>query len=325
MSDDKKLLSVVVPCCNEEEVLKNFYDTTLGELKGLSAELNYEFIFIDDGSKDRTLSIMKELAKTDGNVRYISFSRNFGKEAGILAGLRAAAGDYVVLMDADLQHPPKYLPEMYEKLKGGEYDSVAMKRTHRKGEGLFRRIFSKMFFKLMTKLAENDIPEGATDFRMMSRNFVDAVLSLTEYNRFTKGIFGWVGYETCWISYKDEQRAAGKSKWKSGSLFKYSIDGMVAFSTKPLSFASFFGFLLFVLSTVTMLAFFVKTLIWGDPVAGFPTLICVILMMSGLQILFLGILGQYFAKAYMEVKGRPVYITRESNIEKSENDKKTEA
>ena len=199
-----------------------------------------------------------------------------------------------------------------------------MKRTHRKGEGLFRRLFSKMFFKLMTKLAENDIPEGATDFRMMSRQFVDSVLSLTEYNRFTKGIFGWVGYETYWISYKDEQRAAGKSKWKSGSLFKYSIDGMVAFSTKPLAFASAFGLLLFVLSTITMLVFFIKTLIWGDPVAGFPTLICVILMMSGLQILFLGILGQYFAKAYMEVKGRPVYITKESNLEKNENDKLSE-
>ena len=323
MSEDKLLLSLVVPCCNEEEVLQNFYDTTLAVLNGMT-ELSYEFIFIDDGSKDKTLSIMKELAKTDKNVRYISFSRNFGKEAGILAGLRAAAGDYVVLMDADLQHPPKYLPEMYDKLKDGKYDSVAMKRTHRKGEGLFRRLFSKMFFKLMTKLAENDIPEGATDFRMMSRQFVDSVLSLTEYNRFTKGIFGWVGYETYWISYKDEQRAAGKSKWKSGSLFKYSIDGMVAFSTKPLAFASAFGLLLFVLSTITMLVFFIKTLIWGDPVAGFPTLICVILMMSGLQILFLGILGQYFAKAYMEVKGRPVYITKESNLEKNENDKLSE-
>ncbi|MBP3237779.1 MAG: glycosyltransferase family 2 protein [Lachnospiraceae bacterium] len=323
MGEVKKLLSVVVPCYNEEDVLMSFYDTTLTVLDGMSTELDYEFIFVDDGSKDRTLSIMRELAGIDDNVRYVSFSRNFGKEAAILAGLKAATGEFVVLMDADLQHPPKYLPEMYEKLKDGKYDSVAMKRTDRKGEGMFRRLFSGLFFKLMTRLAGNNIPEGATDFRMMSRQFVDSVLSLTEYNRFTKGIFGWVGYETCWISYKDEQRAGGKSKWKTGSLVRYSIDGMVAFSTKPLAFASATGFLLFVLSTLTMLVFVVKTLIWGDPVAGFPTLICVILMMSGLQILFLGILGQYFAKAYMEVKGRPVYITKESNLNSKEEDKES--
>ena len=318
MSDDKKLLSVVVPCCNEEEVLMSFYDAALTEIDTLSDELDYEFVFIDDGSKDKTLAIMRELARLDEKVRYISFSRNFGKEAGILAGLRAAKGDFVVLMDADLQHPPKYIPEMYAKMKEEGCDSVAMKRTDRKSGGIFRRFFSKMFFKIMARLSENDIPEGATDYRMMSRQFVDSVLSLTEYNRFTKGIFGWVGFDTYWISYRDQERAGGTKKRKKSSLFKYSIDGMVAFSTKPLSIASAIGLFLFVLSTITMLVFFFKTLIWGDPVAGFPTLICVILMMSGLQLLFLGILGQYFAKAYMEIKGRPVYITKESNIDKED-------
>ncbi len=318
MDKNKMLLSVVVPCYNEEAVLMNFYDTTLTEVDKLKDELDYEFVFVDDGSKDKTLSILRELAWMDKRVKYISFSRNFGKEAGIYAGLRAAKGDYVVLMDADLQHPPRYIPEMYEKLKAQNADSVAMKRVDREGEGRIRAFFSKRFFGLMRRLGGNNLPEGATDFRLMSRQFVDAVLSLSEYNRFTKGIFGWVGFDTIWMSYKNEERAAGESKWSMKGLISYSIDGLVAFSTKPLTICSVIGFFFCVVAFIMMCWFVLKTLIWGDPVAGFPTLISIVLLMGGLQLLFLGILGQYFAKAYMEIKGRPVYIAKESNVGKKE-------
>ena len=320
MSDKRTLLSIVVPCYNEEEVLMNFYDACLNEIDGLGGEADYEFIFVDDGSKDKTLPIMRELSKLDKNVNYISFSRNFGKEAGIYAGLRAAKGDYVVLMDADLQHPPKYIPDMYNILKKEGFDSVGMRRKDRTGEGRLRAFFSKRFFKLMSKLSESNLPEGATDFRMMNRKFVDAVLSMTEYNRFTKGIFEWVGFKTYWMSYENEERAGGKSKWNFRSLLRYSLDGMIAFSTKPLTVASMLGLAIFLFSTMAMLFFVIKTLIWGDPVAGFPTLICVILMMGGLQLLFMGILGQYFAKAYMEVKGRPIYIAKETLIRERDNE-----
>ena len=320
MSKDRPLLSLVVPCYNEEEVLMTFYDVCLNELDVLSEELSLEFVFVDDGSKDKTLSIMRELAGMDKRVNYISFSRNFGKEAGILAGLKAARGDYVVLMDADLQHPPKYIPDMYRILSKEGFDSVAMKRHDRKSEGGARAFFSKCFFKLISKISDISFPEGATDFRMMNRKFVDAVLSMTEYNRFTKGIFEWVGFKTYWMSYENEERAGGRSKWNLKSLIKYSLDGMVAFSTRPLTLASILGLLIFAVSVVMMLWVVIKTLIWGDPVAGYPTLICVILMMSGLQLLFLGILGQYFAKAYMEVKGRPVYISKETIIQERKNE-----
>ena len=318
MNEKKILLSIVVPCYNEEAVLMNFYDTTLTEVDKLKDELDYEFVFVDDGSKDKTLSILRELAWMDKKVKYISFSRNFGKEAGIYAGLRAAKGDYVVLMDADLQHPPRYIPEMYEKLKSQNADSVAMRRVDREGEGRIRAFFSKRFFGLMRRLGGNNLPEGATDFRLMSRQFVDAVLSLSEYNRFTKGIFGWVGFDTIWMSYKNEERAAGESKWSMKGLISYSIDGLVAFSTKPLTICSVIGFFFCVVAFIMMCWFVLKTLIWGDPVAGFPTLISIVLLMGGLQLLFLGILGQYFAKAYMEIKGRPVYIAKESNVGKKE-------
>lgn len=312
----KQLISVVVPCYNEEDVLMQFYDVCLNSLYELEESLDYEMILVDDGSKDKTLEIMRELSKIDSNVRYISFSRNFGKEAGIYAGLSAAKGDYVVLLDADLQHPPSYIPIMFEELKKGGHDSVAMRRIKRNKKGAIRSFFSRSFFKLISKLGETNLPEGATDFRLMTRQFVDSVLSLSEYNRFTKGIFGWVGYDTLWLPYQDRDRAAGTSKWSFNGLLHYSIEGMVAFSTKPLAIASLMGVIVFLISIIMMIVVVVKTLIWGDPVAGFPTLITVILMMSGLQLLVMGILGQYFAKTYQEIKGRPIYITKETNCEK---------
>lgn len=311
---DKKLLSVVVPCYNEEEVLMQFYDDCINAIDGLSDEIDHEFIFVDDGSSDGTLDILRELSAMDQTVKYVSFSRNFGKEAAIYAGLTESKGDYVVLLDADLQHPPKYIKNMYQYVVDGDYDSVAMKRTDRKGEGKLRSFFSRKFYRLMQHLSGTDIPQGATDYRFMTRQFVDSVLSMSEYNRFTKGIFGWVGYKTMWISYPNAERAGGQSKWSTASLFKYSLDGIVAFSTKPLMLSSVLGILICLIAFVMMVGVVIKTIIWGDPVAGYPTLITVILMMSGLQLLFLGIIGQYFAKAYMEVKKRPVYIAKEKNV-----------
>lgn len=310
----RKLLSVVVPCYNEENVLMQFYDDCINALDGLSEELDHEFIFVDDGSTDGTLDIMRELSAMDNTVKYISFSRNFGKEAGIYAGLTEAKGDFVVLLDADLQHPPKYIKNMYQYVADGEYDSVAMKRTDRRGEGRIRSFFSKKFYRLMQKLSNTDIPQGATDFRIMTRQFVDSVLSMTEYNRFTKGIFGWVGFRTMWMSYPNTERAGGESKWSFMSLVRYSLDGIVAFSTKPLILSAVLGTIICLISFIMIVFTVVKTIIWGDPVAGYPTLITVILLMSGLQLLFLGIIGQYFAKAYMEVKKRPVYIAKEKHV-----------
>ena len=310
----RKLLSVVVPCYNEENVLMQFYDDCINALDGLSEELDHEFIFVDDGSTDGTLDIMRELSAMDTTVKYISFSRNFGKEAGIYAGLTEAKGDFVVLLDADLQHPPKYIKNMYQYLADGEYDSVAMKRTDRRGEGRIRSFFSKKFYRLMQKLSNTDIPQGATDFRIMTRQFVDSVLSMSEYNRFTKGIFGWVGFRTMWMSYPNTERAGGESKWSFMSLVRYSLDGIVAFSTKPLILSAVLGTIICLISFIMIVFTVVKTIIWGDPVAGYPTLITVILLMSGLQLLFLGIIGQYFAKAYMEVKKRPVYIAKEKHV-----------
>lgn len=310
----RKLLSVVVPCYNEENVLMQFYDDCINALDGLSEELDHEFIFVDDGSTDGTLDIMRELSAMDTTVKYISFSRNFGKEAGIYAGLTEAKGDFVVLLDADLQHPPKYIKNMYQYVADGEYDSVAMKRTDRRGEGRIRSFFSKKFYRLMQKLSNTDIPQGATDFRIMTRQFVDSVLSMSEYNRFTKGIFGWVGFRTMWMSYPNTERAGGESKWSFMSLVRYSLDGIVAFSTKPLILSAVLGIIICLISFIMIVFTVVKTIIWGDPVAGYPTLITVILLMSGLQLLFLGIIGQYFAKAYMEVKKRPVYIAKEKHV-----------
>ncbi len=310
---ERECLSIVVPCYNEEAVLNAFYDTIIQVAETIRDKVDCQFLFVDDGSKDATLRILKELAQKDSRVAYVSFSRNFGKEAGMYAGLQNACGDYVVVLDADLQHPPEYIPEMLTKIQSGEYDSVAMRRIDRKGEGKIRSFFSRQFYKINRKISGVDIVEGATDYRMMSRTMVDAVLSLGEYNRFTKGIFSWVGFRTYWIGYHNVERVAGETKWSFWSLVKYSLNGILAFSTVPLAIASFLGVVFCLLAFVMLAWVVVKTCVWGDPVAGYPTLITVILFMGGIQLLMIGTLGQYLSKTYMEIKKRPIYIAKEKH------------
>lgn len=307
----KKLLSILVPCYNEEESLPLFYDAIVKIAEEMT-DLKHEFIFINDGSKDGTLNIAKEYHRKDPRVRFISFSRNFGKEAAIYAGLEASKGDYVVLLDADLQHPPEYIPKMYELITKEGCDSVAMRRISRAGEKKIRSFFSGSFYKVINRISNTNIVEGATDYRMMTRQMADAVLSLQEYHRFTKGIFSWVGFETKWLEYENVERQAGETKWSFKGLVRYSLEGITAFSTAPLTWASVVGVFFCLFSFLTGIFVVLKTLIWGDPVAGFPTLICVVLLIGGIQLLTMGIQGQYIAKSYMEIKKRPVYLVKET-------------
>ncbi len=306
-------ISIVVPCYNEEEVVNLFYDEICKVAKTMN-ETVFEFIFVDDGSSDKTLSKLKELNKNDERARYISFSRNFGKEAAMLAGLNAASGDFVGVMDVDMQDPPSLLPQMYAILKTGEYDTVASRRVTRKGEPPIRSFFARMFYKLINKISKTEIVDGARDFRLMTRQVSDSVCSLGEYNRFSKGIFGWVGYRTKWLEYVNVERAAGQTKWSFWKLFLYSLDGITAFSTVPLSISSFVGILCCLFAFLMMVFVFVRAIIWGDPVSGWPSTVCIILLVGGLQLFCMGILGQYFAKMYMEVKNRPVYIIKEESV-----------
>ncbi len=308
-------ISIVVPCYNESDVIKMFYEE-VSKVAASIPDSDYELLFVDDGSKDDTIGQIKAFAEQDAHVHYVSFSRNFGKEAALYAGLKNAVGDYVVPMDADLQHPPEYLPEMVRILRTGEYDAVAMRRVDRKGEGKIRAFFSRQFYKFNRKISGVDIVDGATDYRMMTRQVVDSVLSMCEVNRFTKGIFAWVGFRTKWLEYHNVERPAGESKWSFRSLVRYSLDGITAFSTAPLVIASYLGIFFCMLAIVGMIAVVVKTLIWGDPVAGYPTLITVILFIGGVQLCMIGILGQYLSKAYLEIKHRPIYIAREEHTGK---------
>ena len=305
------LISVVVPCYNEEEVLPQLY-AELARVAKLMDYVDFEFCFVDDGSSDATPDMLRALSKDDKRVHFASFSRNFGKEAAMLAGLRMAKGDYTAVMDADLQHPPEMLIEMYDAVKGGEYDCAAARRTDREGETAVRSGGSKLFSKLMNALSETEYVPGATDYRLMRRGMVDAVLSLPEYNRFTKGIFSWVGFKTKWIPYVSRDRAAGTTKWSFMKLVRYSIDGMMAFSTKPLAISSILGVISCAIAIVVLLVTVVKTLIFGNPVAGYPTIVSLILLVGGLLMFFIGMLGQYLAKTYMEAKHRPIYIIRET-------------
>ena len=309
------LISIVVPCYNEEEnvvpILPLFYQAIL-EMKSSLPEVDFEFIFVNDGSKDNTLKIMRSLAQQDANVHYVSFSRNFGKEAALLAGLAHAQGDYVAVMDADLQDPPALLPEMYETLQTKMYDCVATRRVTREGEPPIRSFFARMFYKLINKISKTEIVDGARDFRLMTRQMVNAILSVQEYNRFSKGIFGWVGFRTKWLEYKNIERAAGQTKWSFWKLFVYSLDGITAFSTVPLSVAAVMGLLFCFLAFAMLIFVFVRALIWGDPVGGWPSLVCIILFVGGIQLFCTGILGQYLAKTYLEVKRRPQYIIQET-------------
>ena len=319
-----KLISIVVPCYNEQEVLPLFYaeiTKVMAQIKEKHSDTEFELLFINDGSKDETLKKLRELAVKDKRVRYISFSRNFGKEAGMYAGLQNSKGDYVVVMDADLQHPPAFIPQMYEYVLSGEYDCATTRRVSREGESKIRSWFSRKFYKVMNKISQTEIVDGAQDFRFMTRQMVDAILSMKEYNRFSKGIFSWVGFRTKYMPYENIERAAGNTTWSFKSLFKYSLEGIFAFSTAPLSISSFLGILSCIIAFIMIIIIVIKWLAFGDPVQGYTTTICVLLMMGGLQLFCIGILGQYLSKTYMESKKRPIYLIHETeeDARKAEN------
>ena len=305
------LLSVIVPCYNEEENIALFYEELIRNT-GFLAEhhMELEVVYVDDGSRDGTVSEVKKLREKDERVHLVSFSRNFGKEAAMFAGLENCDGEYVVIMDVDLQDPPSLLPEMFSYMREG-YDSVATRRVTRKGEPPIRSFFARMFYRLMRRISKTEIVDGARDYRLMTRQMVDAILSMREYNRFTKGIFGWVGFRTKWMEYENVERARGETKWNFWKLFLYSLDGIAAFSTVRLMFASVVGVFFCVVAFLMILFIIVRKLIFGDPVSGWPSLVCIILMTSGVQFFCTGILGQYLAKTYMEVKNRPIYLVRE--------------
>lgn len=313
------LISIVVPCYNEEESMPQFYR----EVTKVAATMNVEMeiIFVDDGSKDRTLAVARKLHELDKRVRYISFSRNFGKEAGMLAGLKAAKGDFVAVMDADLQDPPSLLPEMYEAVTTGGFDCAATRRTTRKGEPPIRSFFARMFYRIINRISDANIVDGARDYRLMKRKMVDAVLSMEEYNRFSKGIFGWVGFKTKWIEYVNVERVAGETKWSFWKLFKYSVEGIVAFSTTPLYISSVMGFIVCIVAFIMACFYGIKALIFGDPAAGFPTMVCIMLFLGGIQLIGIGVLGMYLSKTYLETKHRPIFIIRETESDGENSEK----
>ena len=305
------LITIVVPCYNEEQALPLFYQEITRVAQEM-APVDFEFLFVDDGSKDNTLPVLRSLAEADKRVRFLSFSRNFGKEAGMLAGLQHAKGDVVALMDADLQDPPSLLPELYHAVTQEGYDCAATRRTTRQGEPPIRSFFARQFYRLINRISDADIVDGARDYRLMRRSVVNAILSLGEYNRFSKGIFGWVGFKTKWVPYENVERVAGETKWSFWKLFRYSLEGIVGFSTVPLAMASVLGVVLCLAAAVAILVIVVKTLLFGDPVGGWPSMMCAILFLGGVQLLSIGILGQYLAKTYLETKKRPVYLVRET-------------
>jgi len=305
------LLSVIVPCYNEEENIFPFYEELMKNKEFFDKRgLELEIIYVNDGSKDGTVAKVKELNKKDSRVKLISFSRNFGKESAIYAGFKKAKGDYVVMMDADLQDPPSLLPEMFGYIDEG-YDSVATRRVDRKGEPPIRSFFARMFYKLINKMSKTEIVDGARDYRLMTRQVTDSILELSEYNRFSKGIYGWVGYETKWVEFENVERTRGETKWSFWGLFKYSLEGIVAFTTAPLSLASLMGVLFCLFAFILIVFIIVKTCIFGDPTDGWPSLVCIICLISGVQLLCLGIMGQYLSKTYLEVKKRPLYFIKE--------------
>lgn len=304
-------LSVIVPCYNEQESIFLFYE----EITRVASEMKetFEFIFINDGSSDWTEQCIKELSEKDSRVKYISFSRNFGKEAAIYAGFSKADGDYIVMMDADLQDPPRLLPEMLSYIRQG-YDSVATRRVTRKGEPPIRSFFARMFYKIINRISNVDIVDGARDYRLMTAQMKEAILAMPEYNRFSKGIFGWVGFKTKWLEYENVERVAGETKWNFWKLFLYSLEGIVAFSTAPLVLASVFGMLFCLLSFAMIVFIIVRKLMFGDPVAGWPSLVCILFFLGGIQLFCQGINGQYLSKTYLETKNRPKYIIKDTNL-----------
>ena len=306
-------ISVVVSCYNEEKALPLFYEEMERvRKKDFEGIVEFEYIFVNDGSKDNTLKIIKELNQKDPKVRYISFSRNFGKEAAMYAGLEAAEGDYVTLMDADLQDPPALLKQMYDAIKNEGYDSIGTRRVTRKGEPPIRSFFARMFYKIINKMSNIEMVDGARDYRLMKRQVVDSIISLKEYNRYSKGLFSFVGFDTKWIEYENVERVAGETKWSFWKLFKYALEGITAFSTTPLIFSSIVGLIFCLVAFIAIIFIIVKTLVYGDPTAGWPSMACIIVFVSGIQLFTIGIIGQYLSKTYLEVKKRPIYIIKET-------------
>ncbi len=307
-----KILSIIVPCYNEQENIVDFYDELLkNEAYFKSHDVDMEIIYVNDGSKDGTVAEVKKLHERDERVHLINFSRNFGKESAMIAGLERAKGDFVAIMDCDLQDPPALLPQMYEAIVNEGYDSVATRRVSRKGEPPIRSFFARMFYRIINKMSKTEIVDGARDYRLMTRQFVDAVLSMGEYNRFSKGIFGWVGFKNKWIEFENVERQKGETKWSFWKLFLYALDGIVAFSTAPLAIASFMGVLFCLLAFIFIIFIIVRKLMFGDPTSGWPSLVCIISFVSGVQLFCIGIVGQYLSKTYLEVKKRPLYIVKE--------------
>lgn len=307
-----KLLSVIVPCYNEEENVADFYNELMKTEDFFHKnDVEMEVIYIDDGSKDHTVDEVHKLRDIDPRVHLVSFSRNFGKESGIYAGLQHAKGDYIVMLDADLQDPPALLPEMYGYIVNDGFDSVATRRVDRKGEPPIRSFFARRFYHLINKMSKTEIVDGARDYRLMTRRFVDAILSMEEYNRFSKGIFGWVGFSTKWIEFENIERKKGETKWSFWKLFLYALDGIIAFSTVPLAFASIMGVLFCIVAFIGIIFIIIRTILNGDPTSGWPSMVCIICLVSGLQLFSLGIVGQYLSKTYLEVKKRPMYLVKE--------------
>lgn len=313
MNEIMDKISIIVPCWNEEAALPIYYKE-MSRIMG-QMDADFELIFVDDGSADKTLEEMKKLHEIDARCRYLSFSRNFGKEAAIYAGLTHAEGDYIAVMDVDLQDPPSLLPEMYRILKEEDYDSVATRRSTRAGEPVIRSFLARQFYHFINKISKTEIVDGARDYRLMNRKMADAVLQMSEYNRFSKGIFGWVGFKTKWLDFENVERSAGETKWSVWKLFRYSLEGITGFSVVPLALASVLGILFCGLSVLVILVIIIRTLVWGDPVSGWPSMACIVFMVSGVQLLCLGILGQYLSKTYLETKHRPIYLLRESSEE----------
>lgn len=307
-----EVISIIIPCYNEEDSIPLIYN----ELKKVSNNMKYdfEFIFVNDGSIDNSLSVLKKLSAKDKQVKYIHFSRNFGKEAAMYAGLSNSKGDYVTIMDADLQDPPSLLPEMLRLIKEEEYDSVGTRRVSRKGEPKIRSFFARKFYKIINRLSKIEMVDGARDYRLMTRQMVNSILELKEYNRYSKGLFSFVGFNTYWLEYENVERVAGETKWSFWGLVKYAIEGIVAFSTLPLSIASLMGFIFCFVSFILIIVIIIKTLIFGDPTSGWPSLVCIIFFVSGIQLFCLGIIGKYLSKTYLETKNRPIYIIKECNI-----------
>lgn len=311
LDGDYMKLSIICPCFNEEDAIMLFYDELIKNI----ADLNYELIFIDDGSTDNTLPTIKNLSGNNENVKFISFSRNFGKESALYAGLELSSGDYVVLIDVDLQDPPHFIPKMLEIIETGDYDVVATRRVSRKGEPIFRSFFARFFYRFFNRISNIELVDGARDYRLMTRQVVDSILQLKEYNRFSKGLFNWVGFRTKWLEYENVNRISGETSWSFWGLFKYSIEGIVGFTTIPLQISTFLGIILSFFAFLAIVFIVIRKLLFSDPVAGWTSTICIILLLGGIQLFSIGILGKYLEKTYLETKKRPIYIIKETNVD----------